>query len=95
MASYWISCRGELSGGAIAHLRYAGIYRCASEDRGFAPQEPVRHYLSIEARDPEDALLIARGALAVAGAGAHDLRAGDSPPEPAGHRPEKATYPKE
>lgn len=82
MASYWVSCRGRLSGGAIAHLRDAGIYRsAAAAEGGFGDERSVRHYLSVEARDPGDALLIARGALAVAGVEADDFQVGDAPPD--------------
>jgi hypothetical protein len=82
MASYRVSCRGSLSGGAIAHLRDAGIYRSAVPERGVAGSAAAtRHYLAVEARNPEDALLIARGALAVAGGGDADLDVGEPPPD--------------
>lgn len=74
MPTYSVSCRGELSGGAITHLREAGLYE-ATEPEGAtaAPASPPRHYLVVEAGSPEDAILVARGALAVAGAEASDF----------------------
>jgi hypothetical protein len=82
MPSSWVSCPGDLPGGAIAHLREAGIYRsAAADDRGAGPPGSVRHYLLIEARDPRDALLIASAALAVAGAETDGLFVGDPPPD--------------
>lgn len=79
---YWVSCRAALSGGAITHLRDTGIYRSAElVEKSTGPAGESRHYLSIEARDPEDALLIARGALAIAGASVDDLDVSDPPPD--------------
>lgn len=82
MARYWVSCRAALSGGAITHLRDAGIYRSAEPvEVTVGSAGGTRHYLSVEARDPEDALMIARGALAIAGAVVDDLNLSDPPPE--------------
>jgi hypothetical protein len=75
MATYSVSCRGDLPGGAIAHLEEAGLYRFAEGDPGIAGSEGlIRHYLTIEAGSPEDAILVARGALAVAGGEATDYQ---------------------
>jgi hypothetical protein len=75
MATYLVSCRGNLSGGAITHLRESGMYQQAERDRGIAGGEGlVRHYLAIEAGSPEDAILVARGALAVAGGEGTDFQ---------------------
>jgi hypothetical protein len=75
MATYLVSCRGNLSGGAITHLRESGMYQQAEGDPGIAGREgPVRHYLAIEAGSPEDAILVARGALAVAGGEGSDFQ---------------------
>jgi hypothetical protein len=80
MASYSVSCRGELSGGAIAQLEVAGFYRFAEREAGIAGTEGLlRHYLTIEAGSPEDAVLVARGALAVAGGEAADFQVEDEP----------------
>jgi hypothetical protein len=80
MATYSVSCRGELSRGAISQLQAAGVYRVAERDAGIAGTEGlVRHYLTIEAGSPEDAVLVARGALAVAGGEATDFQVEDEP----------------
>lgn len=86
MPAFSVSTRSELSGGAITHLQQAGLYQFAERDPGIAGTEGlVRHYLKIEAGSPEDAILVARGALAVAGAEATDLQVEDAPPrDPAG-----------
>lgn len=81
MPTYLVSCRGDLSGGAITHLREAGMYQHAERDRGIAGGEGlVRHFLTVEAGSPEDALLVARGALAVAGGEGSDYQVEDAPP---------------
>jgi hypothetical protein len=75
MATYSVSCRGDFPGGAITQLEEAGVYRFAERDAGIAGSEGlIRHYLTIEAGSPEDAILVARGALAVAGAEASDYQ---------------------
>lgn len=75
MATYSVSCRGDLPGGAIAKLEESGVYRFAERDPGIAGSEGlIRHYLTIEASSPEDAILVARGALAVAGGEASDYQ---------------------
>jgi hypothetical protein len=81
MSTFSVSFRGDLSGGAITHLKAAGFYRLAEHETGFAGREGlVRHYLTIEAGSPEDAVLVARGALAVAGGEGSDFQAEDAPP---------------
>lgn len=81
MPVYTVSCRGNLSGGAIVHLREAGMYVGAAEEHGLGAMDgKLRHEMSIEATSPEDAILVARGALAVAGAEAHDFTAEEAPP---------------
>jgi hypothetical protein len=80
MASFSVSCRGELSGGAITQLQAGGFYRSAEREPGIAGTEGlVRHYLKIEASSPEDAILVARGALAVAGGQAADFQVEEEP----------------
>ncbi|MBS1880599.1 MAG: hypothetical protein JST31_13890 [Actinobacteria bacterium] len=75
MPTYSVSCRGDLSGGAITHLTEAGLYQFAERDLGIAGSEGlVRHYLTVEASRPEDAILVARGAIAVAGGEATDFQ---------------------
>ena len=80
MATYSVSCRGDLSGGAIAKLEESGIYRAAEREPGIAGSEGlIRHYLVIEASKPEDAILVARGALAVAGGEGTDFQVEEAP----------------
>ncbi|MGD9734490.1 MAG: hypothetical protein AB7V58_02595 [Solirubrobacterales bacterium] len=75
MPTYSVSCRGELSGGAITHLETSGVYRGSEREPGLAGGEGlIRHHLEIEAGSPEDALLVARGALAVAGGEGTDFQ---------------------
>ncbi len=81
MPNFTVSCRGNLSGGAIVHLEQKGMYREAVPEPAFAQSEGLmRHFLEIEASSPEDAILVARGALAVAGATASDFQAEEAPP---------------
>lgn len=92
MARYWVSCRAALSGGAITHLRDAGIYLSAeSLEVTAGSASGTRHYLSVEARDSEDALLIARGALAIAGAVVDDLNSA-TPRRSARCRPDEGFF---
>lgn len=80
MATYSVSCRGDLSRGAIAQLEDAGVYRFAEREPGIAGSEGlIRHHLAIEAGSPEDALLVARGALAVAGGEGTDFQVDEAP----------------
>lgn len=82
MPTYLVSCRGDLSGGAITHLRQAGLYQHAERDPGIAGGEGlIRHFLAIEAGSPGDAVLVARGALAVAGGEATDYQVDEAPPQ--------------
>jgi hypothetical protein len=82
MPIYSVSCLGDLSGGAITQLDEKGLYRFAEHEAGFARSGALtRHYLEVEAGSPEDAILVARGALAVAGAEARDYQADEGPPE--------------
>lgn len=81
MANYSVSCRGDLTRGVIAQLEAGGFYGFAERDAGIAGSEGLlRHYLTIEASSPEDAILVARGALAVAGGQASDFQAEEAPP---------------
>ena len=82
MATYSVSCRGDLSGGAITHLETVGVYRFSEREPGLAGGEGlIRHYLAIEAGSPEDAILVARGALAVAGGEGTDFQVDEAAPE--------------
>ena len=80
MSTFSVSFRGDLSGGAITHLTAGGLYRVAEREPGIAGGEGlVRHFLTIEAGSPEDALLVARGALAVAGGEGSDFQVEEAP----------------
>jgi hypothetical protein len=80
MPAYSVSCRGDLPRGAIAQLEEAGLYQAAERELGFTESDRIRrHFLIVEAGSPEDAILIARGALAVAGATASDFQVGHDP----------------
>ncbi len=83
MPTYLVTCRGDLSRGVVNQLDEKGQYRYAEREVGFAEGEGVqRHHLEIEAGSPADAILIARGAVAVAGGSASDYQVEDEP-EPA------------
>jgi hypothetical protein len=82
MPAFSVSFRGDLSGGAITQLRDGGHYRTAERESGIAGGEgQIRHYLSIDASSPEDAVLVARGALAVAGGQGADFQVEEEPVE--------------
>jgi hypothetical protein len=82
MPTYSVSFRGDISGGAITQLETGGLYRSAEREPGIAGSEGlIRHYLLIEASRPDDAILVARGALAVAGGEGTDFQV-DEAPEP-------------
>jgi hypothetical protein len=67
---YSVTCTGEFSGGVIVKLRDLGMYRVAVAGEG-----RPRHELQVEAGSPDDAILRARGAVAVAGGQGFDYRA--------------------
>lgn len=80
MPTYTVSCLGDLTGGVITQLEEKGLYRFAEHESGFARSGALtRHYLEVEAGNPEDAVLVARGALAVAGAEASDYQVDEGP----------------
>ncbi len=80
MPTYLVTCRGELSRGVVAQLDELGHYRYAEREVGFMEGEGVRrHHLEVEAGRPEDAIMIARGAVAVAGGTASDYQVEDDP----------------
>ncbi len=80
MPTYSVSCRGDLSGGAITQLEVVGVYRFAEREPGFAGDEGlIRHHLEIDASSPDDAILVARGALAVAGGEGTDFQVEEAP----------------
>lgn len=83
MATYTVTCRGKLSRGVITQLTNAGVYLHDEPELGFEGDGMKRHFLKIEAGSAEDAILVAKGAMAVAGGDARDYQATDEPPPPA------------
>lgn len=83
MATYTVTCRGKLSRGVITQLTNAGVYAHDEPELGFEGDGMKRHFLRIEAGSADDAILVAKGAMAVAGGEARDYQAtvGD-PSEP-------------
>jgi hypothetical protein len=87
MATYTVTCRGKLGRGVITQLTNGGVYSHEEPELGFEGDGMKRHFLQIEAGSPEDAILVAKGAMAVAGGTARDYQAiegsieGAAPPE--------------
>lgn len=75
MALFTVTCRGKLSRGVVTQLTNAGVYLHEEPEPGFQGDGVQRHLLKIEASSAEDAILVARGALAVAGGTARDYQA--------------------
>jgi len=75
MATYTVTCRGNLSRGVITQLTNAGVYVHDEPELGFEGDGMQRHFLKIEAGSPDDAILVAKGAMAVAGGQARDYTA--------------------
>jgi hypothetical protein len=85
MAIYSVTCRGDLARGVITQLTNAGVYVADEPELGFEGDGVKRHFLRIEAGSADDAILVAKGAMAVAGGSARDYLATDEadapPPE--------------
>lgn len=77
MPIYTVTCRGDLARGVITQLSNAGVYLHDEPEPGFAGEGVQRHLLKIEAGSPEDAILVAKGAMAVAGGAARDYTAAE------------------
>jgi hypothetical protein len=75
MAIYTVTCRGDLPRGVITQLTNAGVYRHDEPELGFEGDGMKRHFLEIEAGSADDAILVAKGAMAVAGGEARDYQA--------------------
>lgn len=83
MATYTVTCRGKLARGVITQLNDRGFYLHEEAEPGFETDGMKRHLLKIEAGSADDAILVAKGALAVAGGEARDYQAtAGEPPEP-------------
>jgi len=75
MPIYTVTCRGKLSRGVITQLSNAGVYLHDEPELGFEGDGMKRHFLSIEAGSADDAILVAKGQVAVAGGEARDYTA--------------------
>ncbi len=75
MAIYTVTCRGDLARGVITQLTNAGVYVADEPELGFEGDGMKRHFLHIEAGSADDAILVAKGAMAVAGGSARDYLA--------------------
>jgi hypothetical protein len=75
MPIYTVTCRGKLSRGVITQLSNAGVYLHEEPELGFEGDGMKRHFMKIDAGSPEDAILVAKGAMAVAGGEARDYTA--------------------
>ncbi|MEZ5077905.1 MAG: hypothetical protein R2725_10715 [Solirubrobacterales bacterium] len=80
--TYTVTCQGEFSGGAIVKLKEMGMYRVRVAP-GRYDEDETRHRLQVEAGSAEDAILRAKGAVAVAGGKARDYQATEGAAEDA------------
>ncbi|MBS1844092.1 MAG: hypothetical protein JST53_06710 [Actinobacteria bacterium] len=75
MPIYTVTCRGKLTRGVITQLTNAGVYLHVEPELGCEGDGMQRHLLRIEASSADDAILVARGQMAVAGGEARDYTA--------------------
>jgi hypothetical protein len=75
MATYTVTCRGKLGRGVITQLTNGGFYLHEEPEQGFESDGTARHFLKVEAGSADDAILVAKGAMAVAGGNARDYQA--------------------
>ncbi|HXF30886.1 MAG TPA: hypothetical protein VN522_05130 [Solirubrobacterales bacterium] len=75
MATYTVTCRGKLGRGVITQLSNGGFYLHEEPEPGFERDGTARHFLKVEAGSADDAILVAKGAMAVAGGEARDYQA--------------------
>ncbi len=87
MPIYTVTCRGDIGRGVITQLSERGIYMGEEPELGYEGDGMKRHFLRIEASSPEDAILVAKGAMAVTGGSARDYAATEGEADP-GPRPE-------
>ena len=80
MPIYTVTCRGDLGRGVITQLSDRGIYLHEEPELGFEGDGMKRHFLRIEASSPDDAILVAKGAMAVTGGTARDYQAAEGEP---------------
>lgn len=75
MPIYTVTCRGKLTRGVVTQLTNAGVYLHEEPELGYEGDGMQRHLLKIEASSADDAILVARGQMAVAGGDARDYTA--------------------
>jgi hypothetical protein len=75
MAIYTVTCRGTLPRGVVTQLTNGGFYLHDEPELGFEGDGMARHFLKVEAGSADDAILVAKGAMAVAGGQARDYQA--------------------
>lgn len=80
MPTYTVTCRGKLPRGVITQLTNGGFYLHEEPELGFEGDGVKRHFLKVEAGSADDAILVAKGAMAVAGGAARDYQAAEGPP---------------
>ena len=81
MPIYTVTCRGNIGRGVITQLSERGLYLHDEPELGFEGDGMKRHFLRIEAGSPEDAILVAKGAMAVSGGTARDYAATEGEPD--------------
>lgn len=77
MPTYTVTCRGDFRRGVVTQLTNAGVYSHEEPEPGFEADGTKRHFLQIDASSADDAILVAKGSVAVAGGSAHDYQATD------------------
>lgn len=77
MPIFTVTCRGKLTRGVITQLTNAGVYLHEEPELGYEGDGMKRHLLRIEASSADDAILVARGQMAVAGGEARDYTAAE------------------
>ena len=75
MATFTVTCRGKLSRGVITQLSDRGFFSHEEPEPGFEGDGTKRYVLVIEAGSADDAILVAKGQVAVAGGEARDYTA--------------------
>jgi hypothetical protein len=75
MPIYTVTCRGKLTRGVITQLNNPGVYLQEEPELGYEGDGMQRHLMKIEASSADDAILVAKGRMAVAGGEARDYTA--------------------
>ena len=75
MALFTVTCRGKVGRGVITNLTNNGVFSHEEPEPGFQGDGTARYVLVIEAGSADDAILVAKGQMAVAGGSASDYQA--------------------